>query len=343
MIASPTVRFSTIGLNHSHIYNQTNVMLEAGAQLVSYYSQESELAARYGESFPQARQVTDVDAILEDDSVHLIISAAIPSERADLGIATMQHGKDFMSDKPGFTTLEQLAKARRVQAETGRIYSILFGERLENAATVKAGELVHSGLIGKVIQTTGFGPHRIHPPERPDWFYQKTHYGGILIDIGAHQFDQFLFFTGAKSAEISAAHVANYHHPQNPGLEDFGEVLLRTDGATGYLRVDWFSPVGLNTWGDARLFLLGTEGYIEIRKNTDIGGREGGSHLFYANQSGMNYMDCSQVERPYGRQFLSDIINRTQTAISQEQVFLASELSLRADQIAIRLGYLVNS
>jgi predicted dehydrogenase len=342
MTPSPTVRFATIGLNHGHIYNQTQVLLRAGAELVSYYAQEPDLAARYGESFPQARLASSSVEIMEDETIQLIISAAIPSERAGLGIAAMQHGKDYMSDKPGFTTLEQLAAVRRVQAATGRIYSILFGERLESPATVKAGELVQAGLIGQVVQTIGFGPHRIHPPQRPDWFYQKAQYGGILIDIGAHQFDQFLFFTRATSAEISAAHVANYNHPQTPGLEDFGEVMLRTDGATGYLRVDWFSPGGLNTWGDARLFLLGTEGYIEIRKNTDLGGRAGGSHLFYANQSGMDYLDCSQVDLPYGRQLLEDIHNRTQTAIPQKHVFLASELALRADQQAIRLGHLVD-
>jgi predicted dehydrogenase len=345
MTLSPTVRFATIGLNHGHIYSQTEVLLRAGAELASFYAREPNLADLYGQRYPQARLAANPIEILEDESIQLIISAAIPCERAGLGIAAMLHGKDFMSDKPGFTTLEQLDEARRVQAETGRIYSILFGERLENPATVKAGELVQSGLIGQVVQTIGFGPHRIHPPDRPGWFYQKDKYGGILIDIGAHQFDQFLFFTCAASAgindiAISAAHVANYHHPQTPGLEDFGEVLLRTNGATGYLRVDWFSPTGLNTWGDARLFLLGTEGYIEIRKNTDLGGREGGSHLFYANQTGMHYLDCSQVDLPYGRQLLADIANRTQTALPQEHVFLASELALRADHQAVRLGNL---
>ena len=340
MISSPTMRFAAIGMNHGHIYNQTNTLLNAGAQLVAYYAQEPDLAARYAQNFPQARLASNPAEILEDETIQLVISAAIPSERAQLGIAAMQHGKDFMSDKPGFTTLEQLAEARRVQAATGRIYSICYGERLENPATVKAGELVQAGLIGQVVQTIGFGPHRINLPSRPDWFFHKAQYGGILTDIGAHQFDQFLFFTASTSAEITAAHVANYKHPQYPELEDFGEVMLRSNKATGYLRVDWFSPDGLNTWGDARLFILGTEGYIEIRKNTDLGGRSGGSHLFYANQSGMNYLDCSQGDLPYGRHLLADILKRTQTAMPQAHVFLASELALLAEQKAMRLGHL---
>jgi predicted dehydrogenase len=341
MTRIPKTRFAAIGLNHGHIYNQTNLLLRAGAELASFYSRESDLAVKYAQSYPQAHQVARPVEIFEDNTIQLVISAAIPSERAQIGISSMLHGKDFMSDKPGFTTLAQLTEVRRVQADTGRIYSICYGERLENPATVKAGELIKAGLIGQVVQTIGFGPHRINLPSRADWFFRKEQYGGILIDIAAHQFDQFLFFTGASPVTITAAQVANYKFPQYPELEDFGEVLLRTESATGYLRVDWFTPDGLDTWGDARLFILGTEGYIEIRKNTDLARQTGGNHLFYANQSGMNYLDCNQGDLPYGRQLLEDIHNRTQTAIPQEHVFLASELALLADNQAIRLGHLV--
>jgi predicted dehydrogenase len=340
MNQSPAIRFAAIGLNHGHIFGQTNLLLRAGAELVAYYAIEPDLAAAYGQNYPQARLTASPAEILEDETIQLVISAAIPSERARLGVEVMQHGKDFMSDKPGFTTLEQLAEARRVQADTERIYSICFSERLENPATVKAGELVQAGIIGQVVQTIGFGPHRLNLPSRPEWFFQKDKYGGIITDIASHQFDQYLFFTASTSTQITAAQVANYKYPQYPELEDFGEVLLRSEHTTGYIRVDWFTPDGLNTWGDGRLFVLGTEGYLEIRKNTDLGGRPGASHLFYANQSGMEYLDCSQGDLPYGRQLLADIRDRTQTALPQAHVFLASELALQAENQAIRMGYL---
>src|SRR5262249_3679018 len=151
--------------------------------------------------------------ILEDPSLKLIVSASIPNERAPLGIEVMRHGKDFMVDKPGITTLEQLAEVKRVQAETRRIHSILYSERLENRATVKAGPLVKAGAIGKVIQTIGMGPHRMNPKTRPAWFFERERYGGILCDIASHQFDQFLFFTGSTRAEVVASQVGNVHHP----------------------------------------------------------------------------------------------------------------------------------
>jgi len=298
------------------------------------------LAEQYASRYPQAARASCEEEILEDASIHLVISAGIPCDRGPLGIRVMQHGKDYMSDKPGFTTLEQLAEARRVQAETGRIYSICYSERLQNRATVKAGELVQAGAIGRVIQTIGLGPHRARLHTRPDWFFVRDRYGGILTDIGSHQVDQFLYFTGTTTAEVVAAQVANYHHPEYPELEDFGDVVLRGDGCTGYIRVDWFTPGGLGTWGDGRLIILGTDGTIELRKYCDIGGRPGGDHLFLVDRESTRYIDCRDVELPYGRQLIHDILHRTETAMTQEHCFLAMELALKAQTQASRLGYL---
>src|SRR6266545_4293925 len=338
-----TIRCAAIGLNHGHIYGQVNLLLRAGAELVSFFATEPELIAQFAQTYPQARLASSAQEILEDDSIHLIASAAIANERAPLGIAAMRHGKDFMSDKPGFTTLEQLAEARRVQAETRRIYSICYSERFESPATVKAGELVQSGAIGRVVQTIGLGPHRVGLPNRPDWFFRRAQYGGILADIGSHQVDQFLFFTNSRTADVVAAQVANYHHPDYPELEDFGDLVIRGDGGTGYIRVDWLTPRGLATWGDGRLTILGTDGYIELRKYIDIAGRPGGNHLFLVEQKQTHYIDCGDVALPYGAQLVSDVLNRTETAMTQEHCFLASELALQAEAQARRLGHLRES
>ncbi len=340
MSTQPNIRFSAIGLNHNHIYGQTGLLLRAGAELVSVYAPEPDLVAQYARMFPQARVASSAEEILEDGSIQLIISAGIPCDRAPLGVRVMQHGKDYMSDKPGITSLDQLAEVRRVQAETGRIYSICFSERFEVAAAVRAGELIQAGAIGKVVQTLGLGPHRIHPPERPAWFYQKAKYGGILTDIASHQVDQFLYFTGSTQAQVVSSQVGNFKHPQHPELEDFGDMVLRGDGGTGYIRVDWYTPQGLGVWGDGRMTILGTEGYIELRKYIDIAGRPGGDHLFLVDQHGIQYMDCSQVERPYGRLLIADILNRTETAMPQAHAFRVSELALTAEANAARLGYL---
>ena len=332
-----SLKFSVIGINHDHIYAQVEATHRGGGELVSFYAKEPELAAAFSKHYPDVKLAGSEKEILDDPSIKLILSASIPADRAPLGLEVMRHGKDFMVDKPGMTSLEQLAEVRSTQKGTGRIYSIMYSERFENRATVRAGELVSAGAIGRVLQTIGTGPHRMNPSQRPPWFFERERYGGILCDIGSHQFDQFLYFTNSTKAEIVASQIGNLNHPQYPGLEDFGDVMLRGDHGTGYIRVDWFTPDGLATWGDGRLFVLGTDGYFEIRKNVDIAGRNLGSFLFQVDQKGTRYIDCQDVALPYGEQLINDVLDRTDTAMNQEHCFYAMELALKAEKQGQRI------
>ena len=338
MPTQSTIRFAVIGLNHDHIYGMTRALKDAGATLASVYAPEDDLVARYLEKNPEAKRVTDKRAILEDKSIQAVLCAAVNNERAGIGVEVMRHGKDYMTDKPGVTSVEQLVEVRRVQKETGRRYVVCFSERLEQRATVKAGELVKAGAIGRVLQTVGLGPHHLRARTRPQWFFKRAQYGGVLCDIASHQFDQFLFFTGSKKAEIVAAQIANRAHPEFPELEDFGDVMVRGDGGSGYIRVDWFTPEGLGVWGDGRLTILGTDGYIELRKYVDIAGRPGANHLFLVDKKGIQHIDCNDTKLPFGGQFIADVVNRTETSIPQAQCFLACELAVAAQAKAVRLS-----
>jgi len=331
------IQFAVIGINHYHINSQVGAVLRGGGELVSVYAKEPDLVAAFRKNFPQAKLARSEDEILQDGSIQLVLSSIIPEERAPLGIRVMQHGKDYMADKPGITTLEQLAEVRRVQAQTKRIYSIMYSERFENRATVRAGELVKAGAIGHVVQTIGLGPHRMNPKERPAWFFDKQYYGGVLCDLASHQADQFLYFTGSTEGKVVVAEVGNLYHGQYPAFEDFGDVVLRGNHGSGYIRVDWFTPDGLSTWGDGRLTILGTDGFIEVRKNVDIAGRPGGSHLFLVDQKQTQYIDTANQHLPYGDQIVNDVLNRTETAMPQAHCFLATELMLKAQKGAQQL------
>ncbi len=326
----PRLKFAAIGLNHGHITGMTDAVMRGGGEIAWVYAREPDLVAQFQKRFPTAKLARSEAEVLDDPSVKVVLSAAIPDERAPLGIRVMRAGKDFIADKPGITSLAQLAEVRKVQAETRRIYSIVYSERFENRATVKAGELVKAGAIGDVVQTIGLGPHRAGFKNRPEWFFDAARYGGILVDIASHQADQFLFFTGSTKAEVVAAQAGNVHTPQHPRFQDFGDMMVRGDRGTGYIRVDWFTPDGLPTWGDGRLTILGTDGFIEIRKNVDIAGRPGSSHLFLSDKTQTTYVDTRDVELPYGRQVVSDILDRTETAMSQAHCFLAMQLVLEA-------------
>jgi predicted dehydrogenase len=334
----PPLKFAAIGLDHRHIYHQVGRLLDLGAECKGYYTRDSAVPLDgFVRRFPDLPRVRDVRALLEDPEIQLIVTAAIPSERAEAAIEAMRHGKDVMVDKPGVTTKAQLGDIVRLQRQTGRIWSVNFSERFEVPAMTRAAELVRAGAIGRVVQTVGFGPHRLNRRLRPDWFFHPADAGGILTDIGSHQIDQFLHFTGSESAEIVASAVANYANPADPEFQDFGEILLRSEGANGYIRVDWYTPDGLPTWGDGRCTILGTEGYIELRKYVDIAGREGTDHLFLVDEA-TRRIECSDARLPYYERLIADVFERTETAMTQTHCFRVCELALEAQARAVRLA-----
>jgi len=333
-VTSP-IKFAAIGIDHRHIFGQAEHMLAVGAEFVGWWTEgEPNTKEGFLKRFPDVPQVDDRATLFDDPEIDLILIAAIPSLRAGLAIEAMSHGKDVMVDKPGCTTLGQLDDIRRHVESTGRIWSIDFSERFEVASVTRAAELVREGAIGKVVQTVGLGPHRLNRETRPDWFFDREAYGGILCDIASHQVDQFMFFTGSDDAEISHAAVANHANQGDSGLQDFGEIVLRSDHGHGYIRVDWYTPDGLSTWGDGRLTILGTEGYIEIRKYVDICGDPGTDHLFLVNGNTCEKIDCSEVGLPYFELLSNDIRARTETAMSQQHAFKVTELALRAQLLA---------
>lgn len=336
-VPAQSIRFSVIGLNHDHIYGMVNALIGGGGKLVAVYSKEADLLQAFLKRYPDVKVARSEAEILGDNSIQLIASASIPVDRAPLGVRVMQSGKDYMTDKPGILTLEQLDEVKRIQKQTKRIYSIMYSERFGNPAAVQAGEFVRSGAIGKVVQTIGLGPHRMRPQTRPAWFFDPDKAGGILCDIGSHQSDQFLFYTGSREAEVNFAQIGNFNTSEYPRYQDFGDMSVRSPLATGYIRIDWFTPDGLNTWGDGRMFILGTEGYIELRKYADIAGREGGNHLFLVNQKETKYYNCTNVYMPYGEQLVNDVVNRTETAMTQDHCFLATELALKAQKMAFKI------
>jgi len=325
-------------LDHGHIYGQCGGLTEAGAQIKWVFDPDPAKAQAFREKYPAAREARSLDEILDDPAVQLVASAAVTSERGPLGCRVLRAGKDYFTDKAPLTTLAQLAEARQTVAETGRKFAVYYSERLHVECAVRAGELVAAGAIGRVVQTLGIGPHRLNAPSRPAWFFNRAQYGGILCDVGSHQCEQFLFYTGAQDARVVSAAARNTASPDHPELEDFGECLLSADnGASGYFRVDWLTPDGLGTWGDGRLIILGTEGYIELRKYTDIATGHGPDQLFLVDGKGEHRIPCAgQVGYPFFGQLILDCLNRTETAMTQEHTFKAAELCLLAQEMADR-------
>jgi predicted dehydrogenase len=326
-----------MNLDHGHIYGMCNGLIEAGARLKWVYDNDRAKAEAFRQKYPEAEIAESEEQLLNDAEVSLIAAAAVPNLRGPLGVRVMRSGKHYFTDKTPFTTLEQLEEARRTSRETGKKYAVYYSERLHVESAVHAGNLISQGAIGRVVQVIGFGPHRLNAPSRPDWFFEKEKYGGILCDIGSHQVEQFLYFTGNKEGKVVNSKVANYANKDYPELEDFGDMtLVGENGATGYFRVDWLTPDGLGTWGDGRTTILGTEGYIELRKYIDIGREAEGDQLYLVNREGEFRMKVGgKVGFPYFGQLILDCLNGTENAMTQEHAFKAAELCLIAQRDAL--------
>ena len=280
---------------------------------------------------PEVRAATCEQEVLDSSEISLVVSAAVPCLRLELGMRVMDHDKDYFTDKAPFTTLEQLSQARRKVIDTGRKYMCCYSERLQNEAACFAMDLIMPH------QVLGLGPHRLNAPHRPDWFFNKAEYGGIITDIGSHQAEQFLAFAGARDATVTFARVHNYNHSEFPELEDFGEFSLVGDNqASGYFRMDWFTPNVLRTWGDGRTVILGTEGYIELRKYVDVArddNRE--NNVYIVTDAGEEYHNVTgKIGHPFFKTLILDCLDRTEKAMTQDHCFKAAEICLKAQLLA---------
>jgi len=329
--------FAAVALDHEHIYGMCNGLIEAGATIKYVFDPDSEKMNKFCRSYPEVMPAKNIEQILDDSSIKLVAGAAVPSLRSEIGMKVMDVGKDYFTDKAPFTTLEQLALAREKVKATGMKYAVYYG-RTHTESAVFVGKLIKDGAIGRVIQVVGLGPHRLNAASRPKWFFEKEKYGGILCDIGSHQIEQFLYFADLKDAQVVRSQVANYAHPQYPELEDFGDAMLVGDnGATNYFRVDWFTPDGLSTWGDGRMFILGTKGYFELRKYVDIA-RDSQGGVYMVNDEGeMYFMVEGRIGYPYFGELILDCLNRTENAMTQDHTFKAAELCLKAQLQAVIL------
>jgi len=331
--------FAVISLEHGHIYGMCNGLTEAGGELKYVYDKDPEKVRKFCEAFPSVIVAKSEQEIFDYEEVKLIASAAITSERCALGLRVMDAGKDYFTDKAPFTTLEHLRMAKDKVKETGKKYMVYYSERLHVESAVFAGQLIKDGAIGKVLQVMGIGPHRLNANIRPDWFFKKEQYGGILCDIGSHQIEQYLYYADVHDATVVRSQIANYNHLDYPELDDFGDAMIVGDnGSTNYFRVDWFTPDALKTWGDGRTIILGTDGYIELRKYVNIGTSEGADHVFLVNNKIEKHYEVSgKVGYPFFGELILDCINRTENAMSQEHAFKAAELCIIAQIQSVKI------
>ena len=329
--------FGVTGLNHGHIYGMCQGLINAGAKMTHLYEKDEKLKEEFLKKYPNVTVCESLEELLAVEELELIATAAIPSERAGIEIAAMRAGKHAFTDKAPMITLEQLEEVKAVSKETGKRLFVYYSEFVAVEAAVFAKQVIERGLIGDVAHIDIFAPHRLNAPSRPDWFWRRKDTGGILIDIGSHQFQQFLEYSGCNNATVTSARINNYFNKEYNEFEDFGDATLTAEnGITGYVRIDWMSPKGIQTWGDGKVVILGSKGYIELRKNCDIGKEKITNTVFVCTDDGVFTESVSgKVGLPYYSMIIEDARCGTEKAMSVEQAFNAIELAIKAQTIAM--------
>ncbi|HYN32248.1 MAG TPA: Gfo/Idh/MocA family oxidoreductase [Ilumatobacteraceae bacterium] len=354
-----SVRMGVNGLDHNHVFEIVDRLAKAGAAAACHVQDGGFLEAYEGWQ-TESRPVT-FDEMLADDTIDLVVTAAIPNRRADIALAAIAAGKHVVTDKPGLTTMAQLDALRAaVAGRPGRPWTVLFTERYENRAIAEAVRLARSGAVGRIVHVIGAGPHTMWAKRRPDWFWDPEATGGILVDIGSHQVDQFLAITDMTAADVAvvAAAVGNVASPEHPSMQDIGSMTLcglsgsgperpgRSvgvgSGKTGVVsdhRLDYLTAKGLGTWGDCRLTIVGVEGTIEARANVDIAGVEGAEHLIVVDGDGTRRVDISGVVVDWGEQLIADLADGGERLMTQQHAIDVTDVCLRAQAAATPWGH----
>ncbi len=328
-------RIALVGADHNHLYEIVDRLVKAGATAVAHTA-EGQFVEHY--SGWQADSVeTSFDDVLADDSIDVIVTAAIPNRRASIALAAIAAGKHVVSDKPGLTTMDQLDAVRSAVADRpGRPWTVLFTERYQNRAINEAVRLARAGAVGSIVHVVGAGPHTMWAKRRPAWFWDPEATGGILVDIGSHQVDQFMAVTGSAAAEVAivASAVGNVASADHPAMQDIGSMTLVARGIVGDHRLDYLTARGLGTWGDCRLTIVGTEGTIEARANVDVAGSEGAEHLIVVDADGTRRVDVSGVVVDWGEQLLADLADDGERLMTQQHAIDVTDVCLRAQAAA---------
>ncbi len=338
-----TTGFAVAGADHLHLFSLADGLVEAGARPVAHV-RSGDLIEGY-ESWQPTSEARELPEILADPEIDLVVTVGVPAERADVAVAALEAGKAVLSAKPGVTSRTDLERIRDVVADQpGRPWTVLFSERYENRAISRAVAMARHGAVGRIVHVTGTGPHTLHADLRPEWFWDPTRSGGILVDLASHQVDQFLAICGDPSAgdhagvSVAASRVGNVSCPDRPAMQDVGSLTIVADGVVGEHRVDLLSPAGLPTWGDVRLTVVGTEGTLEVRANIDVAGEPGGEHLIVIDADGIRRVDVSDDPLPWAEHLLADLDDDGERLCTQAHVLAVCDLALEAQERAEAWG-----
>lgn len=184
-----------------------------------------ELAAiatsRPTDRFPGATRHDDPQALIDDDSLDLVVVATPNDSHAPLAQAALAAGRHVVVDKPlaiddaDAVALVQLARG------AGRLLSV-FHNRRWDSDFLTVERLLRDDVLGEVMLAE-FRWDRFRPAIKPGWREAGGPGSGLLCDLGPHMIDQAIRLFGMPDAV--AGDVTRQR--AQAGVDDYFEMVLR--------------------------------------------------------------------------------------------------------------------
>ena len=329
-------KFVIVGCQHGHIAMFIEEMHGLGYECAGIYERDpvplaSGIAESYGIPLYQENDYTQLN-IWHDNTIEMIGSSAINHEKIDIVELCASHGKHAMLDKPAAVNREDYHRLEAV-IRSGRIQvGMLLTERV-NPALYTLRQLNAEGAFGHIVNMSFRKPHRLAASQRPDWFFDKSQNGGVIVDILIHDFDILCWITG-QEIQSSSGYLGKRIMPEHETFYDTAHIqTVMEDGTVAQLYADWHTPDASWAWGDTRIFVTGTKASAELRLAGDPLLDKKALLLLVTNEA--TWSEVGLYEVPYT--VCGDFVRRIrgeESAITHLDILVATKAAIDADEAA---------
>jgi len=229
----------------------------AGVRLAAVADTNAKLAEDTARELDVPRWYMDPLAMMDDPGVDAIVVVSPTDTHCDLVIGALERGKPVFCEKPPALSLSETQSMKDAVMRTKGFLQMGFMRRFD-AGYAGAKKRMEEGLIGTPIVFKSSS----RDPYRPSLEYANPKSsGGMIVDMGIHDFDLARFFMGEVASVTAVGGVLAY-----PELGEVGDIdnaivtLTFESGRLGVVDLSRSGIYGYDIFGE----LLGTKGTIRI-------------------------------------------------------------------------------
>ena len=226
-------------------------------RLVAVADPVASLAEEVAAEFDVPRHYSDPLALIDDSTVESIVIVSPTHTHRDVVIAAASRGKPTFCEKPPALSLDEVSAMQDAIARAGMFFQMGFMRRFD-AGYAAAKTQIEQGRIGTplVFKSTS------RDPFRPSLEYaDPKSSGGMLLDMGIHDFDLARWFMGdVDRVSVISATIA---YPELATVGDIDNAVASLIFASGKIGVVDLSRSGIYGY-DISTEILGSEGTIRI-------------------------------------------------------------------------------